>query len=194
MNKSLRYIAILAILPLFTAGLTTDYFTDANAIKGQGVGISKYGSQTDVCGLQLCSDIPGGKAAWMEQQKMPTPVAPVTEEETMMEETMMEETAEPQTHNVEVPVGTYAPGCENTNSCFSPADITINAGDTIEWNNVDTSIHTATSGSPSEGPSGVFNSELIGIGESYAFTFEEAGSYDYFCLLHPWMAGSVTVN
>jgi hypothetical protein len=36
MNKSLRYIAILAILPLFTAGLTTDYFTDADATKGQG--------------------------------------------------------------------------------------------------------------------------------------------------------------
>ena len=63
MNKSLRYIAILAILPLFTAGLTTDYFTDAEAAKGAGVGSSKYGSATNVCGLQLCSEIPGGKAA-----------------------------------------------------------------------------------------------------------------------------------
>ncbi|MCH8915007.1 MAG: hypothetical protein IIA82_04085 [Thaumarchaeota archaeon] len=92
MNKSLRYIALLAIIPLFTTGLTTDYFTDADAIKGKGVGTSKYGSSTNICGLQLCSEIPGGKAAWMEQQKMPTLVAPVTEEETMMEETMMEET------------------------------------------------------------------------------------------------------
>jgi len=86
MNKSLRYIALLAIIPLFTTGLTTDYFTDADALKSKGVGTAKYGSQTDVCGLQLCSEIPGGKVAWMEQQKMPTPVAPVTEEETMVEE------------------------------------------------------------------------------------------------------------
>ena len=94
MNKSLRYIALLAIIPLFTTGLTTDYFTDADAIKGKGVETSKYGSSTNICGLQLCSEIPGGKAAWMEQQKMPTLVAPVTEEETMMEETMMEKVTE----------------------------------------------------------------------------------------------------
>jgi len=99
MNKSLRYIAILAIIPLFTAGLTTDYFTGAEALKSQGsnapgrVGADSYGSKTNVCGLQLCSEIPGGKAAWMEQQKMPTPVAPVTEEP-VMEETMMEKVTE----------------------------------------------------------------------------------------------------
>ncbi|MCH7966971.1 MAG: hypothetical protein IIB02_06085, partial [Thaumarchaeota archaeon] len=83
MNKSLRYIALLAIIPLFTTGLTTDYFTDADAIKGKGVGTSKYGSSTNICGLQLCSEIPGGKVAWMEQQKMSTTVASVTEEKTM---------------------------------------------------------------------------------------------------------------
>ncbi len=85
MNKSLRYIALLAIIPLFTTGLTTDYFTDADALKGKGVGTSQYGSSTGVCGLQLCSEIPGGKDAWMAQQGQTTPVAPVTEE-TMMEE------------------------------------------------------------------------------------------------------------
>ncbi len=95
MNKSLRYIAFLAIIPLFTTGLTTDYFTDAEAIKSQGTGTSQYGSSTNVCGLQLCSEIPGGKDAWMEQQKQPTPVAPVAEEEAMMEkEAMMEEVTE----------------------------------------------------------------------------------------------------
>jgi len=99
MNKSLRYIALLAILPLFTAGMTTDYFSDAEALKGQGVGTSKYGSSTGVCGLQLCSEIPGGKDAWNAQQGKVTPVAPVEEtevKETMMEkdESVMEETPE----------------------------------------------------------------------------------------------------
>jgi len=91
MNKNLRYLTILAIIPLFTAGLGTDYFTDVDAIKSKGVGTSKYGSSTDICGLQLCSDIPGGKDAWMAEQGKPTPVAPVEEH---MEETMMEESDE----------------------------------------------------------------------------------------------------
>jgi len=116
------------------------------------------------------------------------------EEEVMMEEeeeVMMEE---PQTVHVEIPVGTAVPGCEETNSCFSPADITINAGDTVHWMNVDTGAHTATSGSAAEGPSGVFDSDLLMADGTYSFTFEEAGIYDYFCRIHPWMTGTVTVN
>ena len=98
MNKSLRYIAILAIIPLFTAGLTTDYFTDADALKSKGTGTSKYGSSTNICGLQLCSEFPGGKAAWIEQQKIPTPLAPVTEETVELEEEIaMKETSEEKT-------------------------------------------------------------------------------------------------
>jgi len=98
MNKSLRYIAFLAIIPLFTAGLGTDYFTDVDALKSKGTGTSQYGSSTNVCGTQLCSEIPGGKAAWLERGTIP--IAPVTEEdevekEAMMEkETMMEATPE----------------------------------------------------------------------------------------------------
>jgi hypothetical protein len=61
-------MAILVIIPLFTAGLTSNYFTDADALKSKGVGTSKYGSSTNVCGLQLCSEIPGGKAAWQAEQ------------------------------------------------------------------------------------------------------------------------------
>ncbi|MGY5143360.1 MAG: cupredoxin domain-containing protein [Candidatus Nitrosopumilus sp. bin_32a] len=100
----------------------------------------------------------------------------------------------PTTHSVDIPKGTSVPGCEENNSCFSPADITINAGDTVEWINVDTAAHTVTGGSPSDGPSGVFDSSLVMANASYAFTFNDAGSYDYFCMVHPWMVGSVTVN
>ena len=44
------------------------------------------------------------------------------------------------------------------------------------------------------GPSGVFDSSLLMASANYAFTFDEAGSYDYFCMVHPWMVGSVSVN
>jgi len=116
------------------------------------------------------------------------------EEEIEEEEVMMEEPAGPQTLHVEIPEGTSVPGCEETNSCWSPADITINAGDTVHWMNVDTAAHTVTGGSPADGPSGVFDSSLVMIDATYEFIFDDAGSYDYFCMVHPWMVGSITVN
>jgi len=115
-------------------------------------------------------------------------------EETMEEEVMMEESTEPTTVHVEIPIGTSVPGCEETNECWSPADITINVGDTVHWMNVDTVAHTVTGGSPANGPSGVFDSSLLMADAAFAFTFDEAGSYDYFCMVHPWMIGSVSVN
>ena len=117
-------------------------------------------------------------------------------EETMEEaaEVVEEVMAGPQKHTVDMPKGTSVPGCEETNECYLPADITINVGDTVAWVNVDTAAHTVTSGSPVDGPSGVFDSSLVMADAVYAFTFEEAGNYDYFCMVHPWMIGSVTVN
>jgi plastocyanin len=120
-----------------------------------------------------------------------------TQDETHEEshdEIMMKEPAGPTTYNVDMPAGTSTPGCENNNSCFIPADITINAGDTVNWVNVDTAAHTVTGGNPSDGPSGVFDSSLVMGSASYAFTFNDKGSFDYFCMVHPWMVGSVTVN
>ena len=98
MNKSLRYIALLAILPLLTTGLGTSYFSDADALKSKGTGTSQYGSSTGICGLDLCSNYPGGRAAWEADQGSSTsPVAPVeeeTHEEEHMEKESMEETHE----------------------------------------------------------------------------------------------------
>jgi len=104
------------------------------------------------------------------------------------------EAAAPKTVIVDIPTGTSVPGCETTDACFSPAMVSINAGDTVEWANEPTAAHTVTGGSPATGPSGVFDSSLLMAGASYAFTFDEAGSYDYFCMVHPWMVGSVSVN
>jgi plastocyanin len=102
--------------------------------------------------------------------------------------------AGPQTHIVETAMGSGAPGCETSNACYLPQDITISTGDTVQWDNVDNAAHTVTGGSPSDGPSGVFDSSLLMAGLDYSFTFNDAGNYDYFCMVHPWMVGSVTVN
>ncbi|NOQ44411.1 MAG: hypothetical protein GQ471_01930 [Nitrosopumilus sp.] len=121
-------------------------------------------------------------------------VTEVEEMEVEAEVEEMEESSEPQTVSVDIPSGTSVPGCEETNECWTPSSVTINAGDTVEWTNSDTAAHTVTGGLPADGPSGVFDSSLVLGGAAYAFTFEEAGNYDYFCMVHPWMVGDVQVN
>jgi len=96
--------------------------------------------------------------------------------------------------SVSAPAGSSVPGCEETNECFIPADITIDVGETVIWSNDDTAAHTVTSGSPEDGPSGFFDSSLFMAGTTFEHTFDEAGDYPYFCMVHPWMVGTVTVG
>ncbi len=100
----------------------------------------------------------------------------------------------PKTLSVEIPSGTAVPGCEETNECYLPPSVTINVGDSVTWDNIDTAAHTVTAGSPAEGPSGAFDSGLLLGGAQYSNTFEDAGNFKYFCMVHPWMVGNVQVN
>jgi len=91
--------------------------------------------------------------------------------------------------------GSSTPGCEDTNSCFDPNPVMIAMGGTVTWENTDTAAHTVTSGSATDGPDGVFDSSLIMAGgASFSHTFDTAGTYDYFCMVHPWMQGTVMVS
>jgi len=103
-------------------------------------------------------------------------------------------TSGPKTVTVSMPTGTSVPGCEETDSCFIPSSLTINVGDTISWSNDDTAAHTVTSGQPAAGPDGNFDSSLLMAGKAFDVTFDNSGSYDYFCMVHPWMVGKVQVN
>ena len=100
----------------------------------------------------------------------------------------------PTTVTVSMPEGTSVPGCEETDACYIPMSVSINVGDTVAWSNDDTAAHTVTSGSPTDGPDGLFDSSLVMGGAIYEVTFDEAGSYDYFCMVHPWMVGDVQVG
>jgi len=100
----------------------------------------------------------------------------------------------PMTVDVAIPTGTAVPGCEETNDCYLPDIVSIHAGDTVIWRNTDTAAHTVTSGSPTDGPDGIFDSSLFMAGATFEVTFDDSGSYDYFCMVHPWMQGNVQVN
>lgn len=91
--------------------------------------------------------------------------------------------------------GTSVPGCEETDQCFSQSTVTIDAGGEVSWSNDDTVVHTITSGVLTDiGPNGVFDSGLLGPGATFSHWFGEAGEYPYFCMLHPWMTGTVVVQ
>jgi len=93
---------------------------------------------------------------------------------------------------VENAAGSSTPGCEP--DCFIPSPVVITVGGTVTWENTDTAAHTSSSGTPAGGPDGVFDSSLIMAGGSYSHTFDTAGTYDYFCMVHPWMEGTVIVE
>ncbi len=71
---------------------------------------------------------------------------------------------------------------------YSPSDLTINAGTTVTWTNNDGAIHDATERDRS------WNTELLSKGEAGDITFDEPGTFEYFCSIHPWMEGSITVR
>ena len=129
----------------------------------------------------------------------------VMEEETMKEETMkevmeeetmgeVEETSESMALTISIPKGVGASGCETTLECYLPYEVTVAAGTTITWINDDSVVHTVTSGKTTEGTTGLFDSSIFSSGKSFKYTFTNAGTYDYFCNVHPWMAGIVNVS
>jgi len=93
---------------------------------------------------------------------------------------------------VQLPVGSALPGCEDTHECFIPAELIIVEGDTVTWVNSDTAAHTVTSMTGGS-PDGRFDSSLFMSGAVFSVTFNEPGSYDYICMVHPWMVGNIFV-
>ena len=90
--------------------------------------------------------------------------------------------------------GSGTPGCESTeDGCYLPSTLVKEIGLSVIWANDDTSPHTVTSGSPADGPDGYFDSSLMMGDDSFEFPFEEEGTFDYFCMVHPWMSGTVII-
>ncbi|MDH3436009.1 MAG: Ig-like domain-containing protein [Betaproteobacteria bacterium] len=77
---------------------------------------------------------------------------------------------------------------------FTPQSITIKVGDTVRWTNNGAALHTTTSGT-SPTANGIWGSAILASGESFSFTFTQAGIFPYFCSVHPGiMTGTVTVQ
>jgi plastocyanin len=79
------------------------------------------------------------------------------------------------------------------NIMFVPAEIEIEVGTIVRWSNEDNVPHTVTSGTRNN-PTNLFDSGNVAAGGTFTFTFNQAGTYDYFCALHPGMDGVVVVE
>lgn len=71
---------------------------------------------------------------------------------------------------------------------FKPAVITIPTGTTVTWANKDVEQHTVTARDKA------FNSDVINNDKTFSYTFTKAGSFEYFCQIHPHMVGTVVVT
>ena len=79
---------------------------------------------------------------------------------------------------------------------YVPKEISVPAGSTVTWTNDDTTIHTVVEGT-AQGGSGetpAFDSSIIAPKGTWDNTFDTAGEFDYYCSLHPFMTGKVTVT
>jgi len=74
------------------------------------------------------------------------------------------------------------------NFSFGPAALTVPVGTTVSWTNRDDIPHTVVS------TDGVFKSKVLDTDEKFSFTFSKAGTYPYFCSIHPKMTGKVIVQ
>ena len=84
---------------------------------------------------------------------------------------------------------------------YRPAELDVSVGTTVTWRQQDAGFHTVTSGTVTRGatvktnPDGTFDSGQLAKGKEFAHTFDDSGTFTYFCRIHPGtMSGQVTVQ
>jgi plastocyanin len=87
--------------------------------------------------------------------------------------------AEPSVANASVKIDNFV---------FGPQTITVPVGATVTWTNSDDIPHTSVS------TDGVFKSKVLDTDEKFSYTFTKAGTYPYYCTIHPKMTGKVVVQ
>ncbi len=74
------------------------------------------------------------------------------------------------------------------NFTFNPGTVTVRVGTKVEWENNDDIPHSVVE------TTGKFHSAALDTDDKFSFTFTQAGTFDYFCSLHPHMVGKVVVT
>ena len=96
--------------------------------------------------------------------------------------------------SIEITLNSSIPGCELYSSCYLPYEEKLFGGEIVLWTNIDSTAHTVTSGNLAEGKSDYFDSGIISPGNNFSQKFEDVGMFQYYCELHPWMLGVISVG
>ncbi len=126
-----------------------------------------------VCGLVVVSIVIGG-----------TVFMPVSESTEELESIRVD---------VVMPTKVSRPGCEITDECYVPSSLAVQSGDSVTWINDDSAFHSVTSGTY-DTPLELFDSGYMDPFETFSYTFDDPGTYEYYCTLHPWMEGEIIVR
>jgi len=70
---------------------------------------------------------------------------------------------------------------------FKPETLTVPVGTTVVWKNDDDTVHTVVA------RDGTFRSQALDTDDKFSFTFDKAGTFEYFCSLHPYMKAKVVI-
>ena len=191
-----------------TEGITgvfpgSEVATPSNPLKAGESGTSEFIAGEEGVFYYICT-VPGHREQGMvgkiivgdvsvEEEVMEAAPEPVAEAEP---EAMEVSEPEPVAYDgpISLPEGSGVPGCQETFECYIPYHVTAPAGTEIVWSNDDTAAHTVTSGTPADGPDGIFDSSILAGGATFSATLDEPGEYPYYCIVHPWMVGNITIE
>lgn len=141
----------------------------------------------------------GGSQENKQPEQTPAPETSTMEESTMEESTMEEPTMEEPTMEGVSEGASGGAGSEGDGEVvvvkmsgltYEPSSVEVSPGTTVRWENEDDAEHTVTS----EDEGGPLDSDVFRSGGAYEYTFEEPGEFGYYCVVHPFMKGVVTVR
>lgn len=122
-----------------------------------------------IFGIVIIAVILGGVYYFMQKQYQPTSSPTVTQQTTQQSQ---------------APVGTNTVTIQNF--AFNPGTLTVKQGETVTWMNQDAATHKIKSDT--------FNSPDLNQGDKFEFIFNNKGSFDYNCSIHPSMTGKIIVE
>lgn len=173
-----------------------------NPLKQAESGSSEFIAGEEGVFYYICT-VPGHRAQGMvgqivvgdvpvEEPVIPPVIEPIIEPETIVKSS--EPTPVELDGVISIPAGSGVVGCDDSYECYTPYNAIVTVGDEVIWSNDDTAAHTVTSGTPSDGHDGNFDSSLFVANSEFSVTFDNAGDYPYYCAVHPWMVGNIIVN
>ena len=96
-----------------------------------------------------------------------------------------------QDSNIIIPNGNAS---DDLAAFYIPLHLEVAKGTTVVWVNEDAVLHTVQSINEDKKIIGMFNSAPLKTGERFSYDFDEEGTFHYFCSLHPWRIGHITVG